>query len=417
MFKRTLFRYLWLLFFICFGMFLIFPSSNSFSQDLNPGEVMQVKVNNDFLSVKLENAPIQEVLREIARQTDLKFEGLENAEGKVTQEFENIPLDEGLRKISQSFIMIFKKSGETGDALRVEKVIIIAKKGMSEATPDSKSDEESRPLIASPSKVTSSIPQSATPSQSLPPKSREITPSIPESEAKKSPISEPEVKKSEMEETEAQEKVKKSAVPEPEVKKSSIPEREIKKPEMEEIKAEEKVKAKIKEVVATPEKAVITAPEKEQEKKKEQAASRQIERTKNQSKAAESKKQAASIPPKVAKETASVAIKKPIPSSSSVSSDLSQGEKYFKEKRWDRAVKYFKKYLEQNPSDLETEKRYTIAQQNTDEAISLYNQAKKLEKEEEFKDAYEYYKKSYDIYPLLYDTWERMQSIKKKMNK
>ena len=40
-----------------------------------------------------------------------------------------------------------------------------------------------------------------------------------------------------------------------------------------------------------------------------------------------------------------------------------------------------------------------------------------MEKEEEFKDAYQYYKKSYEIYPLLYDTWERMRAIKKKINR
>jgi len=80
-------------------------------------------------------------------------------------------------------------------------------------------------------------------------------------------------------------------------------------------------------------------------------------------------------------------------------------------------MKYFKKYLEQNPSDEEMREKYNIAKENADRAISLYKQAKKMEREEEFKDAYQYYKKSYGIYPLLYDTWERMRAIKKKIKK
>ena len=80
---------------------------------------------------------------------------------------------------------------------------------------------------------------------------------------------------------------------------------------------------------------------------------------------------------RVAKKTTPAAITKPKPRSSSTSSDLSRGEKYFKEKRWDRAMKYFKKYLEQNPLDEEMKEKYTAAKKNTDQAISLYKQAKK----------------------------------------
>lgn len=323
--KRTVCRCLLLVCLINFGIYMIFLPSISFSQDplMNTREVMEIKVKDNFLSVKLENASMREVLREIAHQTGLTFEGLENAEGRVTQEFENIPLDQGLRKISQSFIMIFKKTGEKGDALRVEKVIIIAKKSMSE---DSLTPPPREPSLITKSEMI---------------KPEKITPKH-------------EVEQKKRAQAEAQKK----------------------------LEAERKAKAE--------------------------------ERMKAREKAKEKRKA------RVAKKTTPVAITKPKPrpsSTSSTSSDLSRGEKFFKEKRWDRAMKYFKKYLEQNPSDEQMREKYSIAKENADRGISLYKQAKKMEREEEFKDAYQYYKKSYKIYPLLYDTWERMRAIKKKINR
>ncbi len=328
--KRIIFRCLLLVCLINFGIYMIFLPSISFSQDplMNTREVMEIKVKDNFLSVKLENASMREVLREIAHQTGLTFEGLENAEGRVTQEFENIPLDQGLRKISQSFIMIFKKTGEKGDALRVEKVIIIAKKSMPEDS------------LTPPPREPSSITKSETI------KPEKITPKH-------------EVEQKKRAQAEAQKKL--------EAERKARAEKRAK------AKAEERMKA--------------------------------IEKAKEKRKA------------RAAKKTTPVAITKPKPRPSSTSSDLSRGEKYFKEKRWDRAMKYFKKYLEQNPSDEQMREKYSIAKENADRGISLYKQAKKMEREEEFKDAYQYYKKSYKIYPLLYDTWERMRAIKKKINR
>jgi len=350
--KRTVFRCLLLVCLINFGIYMVFLPSISFSQDplMNTREVMEIKVKDDFLSVKLENAPMREVLREIAHQTGLTFEGLENAEGRVTQEFKNIPLDEGLRKISQSFIMIFKKTGKKGAALRVEKVIIIAKKGLPEDSPAAKLAKKSKPLVTPPLPRT---PSSITKSETIKP--QKITPSIPKQEVERKKRTPAKVQKQAKADTKA--KVEKK------------------------VKAKKKAKVKVKERMKAKEKV----------KKKTKA--------------------------RVAKKITPAAITKPKPRPSSISSDLSRGEKYFKEKRWDRAMKYFKKYLEQNPSDEQMREKYNIAKENAARGISLYKQAKKMEREEEFKDAYQYYKKSYEIYPLLYDTWERMRAIKKKINR
>ena len=68
------------IFILFFGIFFIFPSSvrlpiSSLAQATE--QVIQVKVENGLLSVNLQNAPLQKVLREIAHQAKMEFEGLE----------------------------------------------------------------------------------------------------------------------------------------------------------------------------------------------------------------------------------------------------------------------------------------------------------------------------------------------------
>ena len=312
MYKKAAFRHL-LLFVISLGIFSLFLPSISFSQNDSSSrtqEVIQVKVENGLLSVELENAKLQRVLQEVGRQANLHIEGLEIAGGEITQKFENVPLEEGLKKISQNLIMILTKSGEKGETLQVKKVIIVAQNNLPEIAQDQKPGAEEKK--AGPG----SPPMPAVPG---------ITPSTPPESSR---VAAPTPKK---------------PVPSP---------------------------GKIEEA------GTKTTPEKK-----------------------------------------SSPIAKPVHSSSGISADLAKGEKYSQEKRWDKAIKYLKKYVEQNPSDSEGQEKLKAAQQKAEEAINLYNQANRFENKGDFASAYEYYKTSYNIYPLLYDTWERMRATKRKAKK
>jgi tetratricopeptide (TPR) repeat protein len=95
--------------------------------------------------------------------------------------------------------------------------------------------------------------------------------------------------------------------------------------------------------------------------------------------------------------------------------NLRKGEKYYKEKRWDRAIKYYNLYLKTHPGDKEIRQKLAKARENTNEAISLYKSGKAAEKSGNYGEAYRLYKKSYGLYPLLYDTWERMKKMQKRL--
>lgn len=350
-------------FLFTFGAFLIFSPSLSLAQ--NPAaregnELIQVKAENGLLSVKLENAGIQQVIQEIARQTGVNFEGWENAQGQVTQQFDNLPLDEGLRKISQSFVMVLKKTGEEGKPLRVEKVIIIAQKD------PSSSDSvlaHSKPSEKSVSPLTPPSPPSQVVKVIQPPASNRLEQAALPSEKVTAFGNKPsqETAQEQQENTPEQENKKENTAS---TAKSESPELSSGKPKLEAKSAANALKAK--------------SGGKGKSKKKKSAAAK----------------------------TASLA--------SSGSTARARGEEFFKQKRWDKVVSYFGKYLEQNPSDHEIRERLEIAKQNAEQAISLYRQGRRLEDAGDFAGAYESYKKSCDIYPVLFDAWERMKAVERK---
>jgi len=95
--------------------------------------------------------------------------------------------------------------------------------------------------------------------------------------------------------------------------------------------------------------------------------------------------------------------------------NLENGEKYFKEKRWDRAIKYYKIYLDSHPEDTEIKNKLSQANENTQNAINMYKTGKAAEKAGNFQKAYQEYKNAYQLYPLLYDAWEKMREMQKKI--
>ena len=314
--------------FILYFILLPFSFPMSSYAKTNTQAIMQIKVNDGLLSVKLVDASIKKTLEKIAHQANLQVEGLEGMEGKITQQFKNLPLDEGIKKIGKNFIMILKKSGE-GDTLNIEKVFIVAEKEMLE-----------------PTKV-----------KKVPP-ARKTVANISSRDKKQRVKSTPKPK--------VHSKIKKTEHPKAKEVEPKIT----------------KKKKKVAETISPKNKKPIETESKE----------------------------------KVSSRKKKVATNKAIPSPK-ISSLVKQGENYFNKKRWDKAIKYFSKYLGQNPSDAEIQEMLETAKQNAAQAINLYKQARALEKNQELDVAYELYKKTYDIYPLLYDTWEKMRSLKRKIKK
>lgn len=95
---------------------------------------LSVQFDNDLLTVKAEDVPLQEVLQEIARQSDLSVEGSGLLEDKITIQFDRLALDEGLRLILRrySFALVYVQKAPEGTqpvVLQLESLRIAAKEG------------------------------------------------------------------------------------------------------------------------------------------------------------------------------------------------------------------------------------------------------------------------------------------------
>lgn len=84
----------------------------SFSLTLSTiAEQKEVKVEEGLLSVKLKEIELTSVLEEISLQTGIKIQIDESVKGKITMEFADIPLEEGLKKLlrGKSWVMVFNR--------------------------------------------------------------------------------------------------------------------------------------------------------------------------------------------------------------------------------------------------------------------------------------------------------------------
>ena len=86
---------------------------------------IDLKLKNELLSVNLDSVPLKEIIKKVEREMGIWFKGSESLlEEKVSVQFTNLSLDNGLKRIlsSMSYSLIFNHNRQ------LEGVIIIAKK-------------------------------------------------------------------------------------------------------------------------------------------------------------------------------------------------------------------------------------------------------------------------------------------------
>jgi hypothetical protein len=82
--------------------FIIFPANRCralWADAQGGGENLDIKFSNGQLSVKIKNAPLEKVLKEIMSQSGARIWLNDSIDGTVTIEFQNIPIGEGVRRI------------------------------------------------------------------------------------------------------------------------------------------------------------------------------------------------------------------------------------------------------------------------------------------------------------------------------
>ena len=99
---------------------------------MNPKDNMHIVFKNGVLNVIIENSGLKEVLKEVARQTDLEiyFDGIINE--KIMLQFDGLPLESGLKRLlknqNYSFGYLKKEGIADTPTLDVLKQVFIFKK-------------------------------------------------------------------------------------------------------------------------------------------------------------------------------------------------------------------------------------------------------------------------------------------------
>ena len=115
--------------------------------------VFSVQFDNDLLTVKAEDVPLQEVVQEIARQSHLFVEGSGLLKDKITIQFDRLALDEGLRLILRgcSFALVYVLKAPEGTqpgVPQIELLRITAKDGEESPVKRSISDSNMRKALS-----------------------------------------------------------------------------------------------------------------------------------------------------------------------------------------------------------------------------------------------------------------------------
>jgi hypothetical protein len=101
------------------------------SDKANLSAGLQIVFDQGLLSVSLKNADLEEVLKEISRQTEVKIEFTPPLKKRLTIEFVDLPLKQGLRRLlkNQNHFMYLEKKDTTDKKTRyiLSRVVLLGK--------------------------------------------------------------------------------------------------------------------------------------------------------------------------------------------------------------------------------------------------------------------------------------------------
>lgn len=107
-----------------------------FSQALAMSD-FSVLIRNDRLSIHVQNAPLESLLRQIAEQAQISVVFYGSLNRDVSMEFENLPVEKGLRRLLSkcnfSFMYQKESSRDSGISIVLKKIVVISQDGSSEA--------------------------------------------------------------------------------------------------------------------------------------------------------------------------------------------------------------------------------------------------------------------------------------------
>ena len=115
---------------IYFSLLLSIPISNLGDAGAG-GSPFVVQVEDNLLTLRLKDAPLEKVLTEIAHQAGIQITFYGRMEGALSADFSDLPMEKGLRRLIRDFNYVFiygAEKGRRGDPA-IKELIIYSKEG------------------------------------------------------------------------------------------------------------------------------------------------------------------------------------------------------------------------------------------------------------------------------------------------
>src|SRR5262249_23034255 len=118
-----------------------------------PLGTFQAKVNQDYLSLVANQAPLVTIFQEIGKQTKITFDSNIGPEEKITMHLDRVPLEEGIKQLAKNVTVFYTENSED-KTHRIERVVVLSERsGMSGQANTSSQPEKANEPIPQPGKV------------------------------------------------------------------------------------------------------------------------------------------------------------------------------------------------------------------------------------------------------------------------
>jgi hypothetical protein len=92
--------------------------------------IFQVNVNDGYLSLVADRAPLAQIFEEIGKQARITIETNISPEEKITKHLDRVPLEDGIRQLAKNVSVFYAQDPKT-NARRIVRVVVLSEvKGM-----------------------------------------------------------------------------------------------------------------------------------------------------------------------------------------------------------------------------------------------------------------------------------------------
>jgi hypothetical protein len=114
----------------------------------------QLKVSNDYLSLQADQAPLAQILQEIAKQAKITIDSNIGPEETVTVRLDRVPLEDGIRQLTKNISVFYTQDART-NTRRIARVVVLSEaKGPTGQTKAASQPEKVDEPAAKPAKTT-----------------------------------------------------------------------------------------------------------------------------------------------------------------------------------------------------------------------------------------------------------------------